>query len=111
MSVALAYITAKDKEEAEALSQGILEKRLAACTNILPGMRSQYWWEGKIESADEAVLLVKTLENKKDDLLAHVRKHHSYSVPCVVFLKVDGGNPDYLKWLSDEVQTKGIQNG
>lgn len=99
----LAYITTSDKAEAQRIGKALVEKKLAACVNILDGMQSMYWWEGKIEQANEVVLLAKTSEEKVDTLVAVVKSLHSYDVPCVVTLPVLGGNPDYLKWLKESL--------
>ena len=99
----LAYITTADKAEAQRIGKALVEKKLAACVNILDGMQSMYWWEGKIEQANEVVLLAKTSEEKVDTLVAVVKSLHSYDVPCVVTLPVLGGNPDYLKWLKESL--------
>jgi periplasmic divalent cation tolerance protein len=97
------YITCRDKEEAEKIGRHLVEKKLAACINIFPEMHSVYWWEGKVESAEEAVLVVKTSKKLADKVTEEVRKLHSYSVPCVIALPVVSGNPDYLKWIGESV--------
>jgi len=99
----LAYITTANKEDARHIGKVLVEKKLAACVNILDGMQSIYWWEGKIEEADEAVLIAKTSEEKVETLIAVVKSLHSYSVPCVLTLPILSGNPDYLKWLADSL--------
>lgn len=101
----VAYITAKDRDEAWRIGRALVEKRLAACINVWDGMRSCYRWEGKIEEASEAVLLAKTTESNADALVKVVKALHGYSVPCVVFLPVEGGNPEYLQWLRDAVSS------
>jgi periplasmic divalent cation tolerance protein len=79
-------------------------ERLAACVNILPKMESHYWWNGKIESDQEAVLIAKTRADAREALQARVIDLHPYEVPCVVFLPVAGGNPDYLDWITRETE-------
>lgn len=101
--IVLAYITTKDKREARSIGKKLVEKRVAACVNILDGMESHYWWEGKIESANEAVLIAKTSVDKQKALLAAVKSLHSYSVPCVLFLPVSSGNKDYFRWLHENL--------
>jgi periplasmic divalent cation tolerance protein len=104
MEFLFAYITAPDVEEARRIGKTLVEERLAACVNILPGMESHYWWQGKMESSAEAVLIAKTRASLRDALLERVRGLHSAETPCVVFLPVAGGNPDYLGWLADETE-------
>ncbi len=102
--VVLLYLTASSREEALALGRALVEKKLAACINVWDGMESLYWWEGKIDSSREAVLIVKTTAPHVESAIRVVKAMHSYSVPCVLELKVSGGNPDYLKWLADGVK-------
>jgi periplasmic divalent cation tolerance protein len=96
------YITAKDREEAERIARGLLEARLAACANILEGMRSLYWWEGRIEESRECLLFAKSVPAHQDAILAKVRELHGYRVPCVVVWPLSGGNPDFLAWIGKE---------
>jgi periplasmic divalent cation tolerance protein len=99
----LIYITTPSTEVARTLGRQLLEQRLAACVNILPQMHSMYWWEGKIESTDEAVLLAKTSMNKTDALIQAVEKLHPYSTPCALALDVDKGAEKYVNWLKENV--------
>jgi periplasmic divalent cation tolerance protein len=96
------YVTAGSVEEAERIGRALVAERLAACANILPGMRSIYWWDGKMEEASEAVLVLKTWRTNLDSLTARVKALHSYAVPCVVALPIEAGNPDYLAWIAKE---------
>jgi periplasmic divalent cation tolerance protein len=99
----LAYITCPDAEDAERIGRILVEERLAACINLLPGMRSLYRWQGAIECASEVVLIAKTTVARCPALLERVRALHRHSVPCVLFLPVAGGNPAFLQWLRDGV--------
>lgn len=100
----LAYITTKDKSEALSIGKQLLEQRLAACVNILPEMQSLYWWEGKMDSSNESVLIAKTTRCLSTDLIQFVKKIHSYSVPCVLVLPVATGHEPYLKWLGENIR-------
>ena len=103
MSEALfVYTTAGSVEEAERIGRALVSERLAACANILPSMRSIYWWEGKMEEAAEAVLVLKTVRPNLEALTARVKALHSYEVPCIVALPIEGGNVDYLAWIAQE---------
>ncbi len=101
-SVLFAYITCQDPDDARRIGKALLAERLAACVNILPGMESHYWWNGRIESSDEAVLIAKTTPEAREALQERVLDLHAYQTPCVVFLPVQGGNPDYLEWIARE---------
>ncbi|MBW8887502.1 MAG: divalent-cation tolerance protein CutA [Fibrobacteres bacterium] len=102
MPALLAYITAPDRTEALRIGKALLEARLAACINVIDGMLSMYWWQGKLEEAQECVLLVKTSDSRREELVAMVRDLHGYEVPCVVFWPLAGGNPEYLAWIEKE---------
>ena len=80
----------------------IVERRLAACVNILPGMISHYWWEGKIERAEEAVMIVKTRAALADAVCQAVKELHSYQTPAIMVLPVENVDPDYHAWIVRE---------
>lgn len=96
------YITAGSRDEAKKIGRALVEGRLAACANIIDGMDSVYWWEGKLTEDREAVLIVKTRAELVAAVTARVKALHSYTVPCVVALPILDGNPDYLAWLAAE---------
>ena len=98
----LVYTTWPSIVEAEAAGRKIVERRLAACVNILPRMISHYWWEGKIERAEEAVMLVKTRAALAESVRAAVKELHSYTTPAVMVLAVESLDPDYQKWIVEE---------
>jgi periplasmic divalent cation tolerance protein len=98
------FITCKDAEEAQKVAQTLLKRRLAACVNILPEVNSHFWWQGKLDSSQENLLIVKTKESLLTDINKTVRKIHSYSVPEIIALPVVGGNQEYLDWIDSEVR-------
>jgi periplasmic divalent cation tolerance protein len=98
----LVYTTYPSLVEAEAAGRMLVEKGLAACVNILPGMRSICRWQGKIEQADEVVMIVKTRDAQKEAVAAEVRAQHSYDTPAILFLATDGGDKTYLDWILSE---------
>lgn len=98
------YITAKDKAQALTIGKALVERRLAACVNVIDGMTSIYPWQGRLETSDEAILIAKTDERRVDDVVAAVRELHSYDVPCVLAVPVLGGNTDYIDWLRDQLR-------
>ena len=104
MSAILVYMTAENREEDERLGAMLVEERLAACVNIIEGMRSLFWWEDKLDQAEETILLAKTKESLLGELTEAVVSTHSYDCPCVVALPILGGNPDFLDWIHDETR-------
>jgi len=87
--------------EGESLARSIVEAKLAACVQILPQMTSVYLWEGKVQSDSEHLLLIKTLEEKFDELSAFIRERHSYKVPEIVAIPAEKVSDDYLRWMRD----------
>lgn len=96
------YMTAATREEAERIARTLVEERLAACVNILPGMVSVYRWQGAVERADEVVLIAKTRRSSFPALAERVRALHSYEVPCIVELPLGQGDMPYLDWIAAE---------
>jgi periplasmic divalent cation tolerance protein len=98
----LVYTTWPSIVEAERAGRLIVEKRLAACVNILPGMVSHYWWQGKIERAEEAVAIFKTRASLAEAVRAAVKETHSYTTPSIMVLPVESLDADYHKWIVAE---------
>lgn len=107
MEQILVYITTPDVEQARRIGRALVERRLAACVNILPGMESMYWWDGSVHNDHEAVLLVKTMAAALDSLKETVRELHPYEVPCIVALGLVGGHEPFLRWIEAEVGISG----
>ena len=103
-SEVVVLITAESRGEALKLSKELLDRKKAACINIVPRVESLFTWNGKIDCEDEALLVVKTRASVLDELTALVKELHSYDVPEVIALPIIGGNEDYLKWVRDEVE-------
>ncbi len=102
MRPCLCYVTCGSREEALRIARSVVERRLAACANILDGMTSVYRWEGRLHTDSETLLLLKTRRDLAEGLTEAIRDMHSYDVPCVTVLPVEGGNPDYLAWIIEQ---------
>jgi len=102
----LVYTTWPSVVEAEKAGRQIVKRRLAACINILPGMISHYWWEGKVERAEEAVMIVKTRAALAEPVRQAVKELHSYTTPAVMVLAVESADPAYHKWIVEEANAK-----
>jgi periplasmic divalent cation tolerance protein len=100
----LVYTTWPSIVEAERAGREIIEKRLAACVNILPGMISHYWWEGKIERAEEVVMIVKTRAALAENVREAVKALHSYTTPAIMVLPVESADADYYRWILEEAK-------
>jgi periplasmic divalent cation tolerance protein len=98
----LVYTTWPSIVEAERAGRLIVEQRLAACVNILPGMVSHYWWEGKIERAEEVAMIFKTRASLAEAVRAAVKETHAYTTPSIMVLPVESVDADYQKWIVAE---------
>ncbi|MCI5047832.1 MAG: divalent-cation tolerance protein CutA [Aquisalinus sp.] len=101
--VTLLYITVPNLETGAALAEKLVTARACACVNLLPGMRSVYEWQGKIEQAEEAVMIVKTTAAAADATQELIAAEHPYDCPCILALPVDAGAsyPAFLDWIAD----------
>ncbi|HZQ14785.1 MAG TPA: divalent-cation tolerance protein CutA [Pseudolabrys sp.] len=100
----LVYTTWPSIVEAERAGREIVEKRLAACVNIVPGMISHYWWQGKIERAEETVMLVKTRASLAEAVRKTVKELHSYTTPAIMVLPLESVDADYYRWIVEEAK-------
>jgi periplasmic divalent cation tolerance protein len=99
----LIMVTAGGRNDAERLAEGLVEGRLAACCSVIPTVHSFYYWDGQLKREHEALLLVKTVESRAQAVQEYVRTHHSYEVPEIIQVAIEGGLPTYLEWLADQV--------
>jgi periplasmic divalent cation tolerance protein len=100
--VVFVYTSWPSVADAEAAGRTLVERRLAACVNILPGMISHYRWEGKVERAEEAVMIVKTRASLADAVSDAVRQLHSYDTPAILVMPLESVEKTYLAWLLAE---------
>lgn len=105
MTVSIVYITAGSMDEAARIGKMLVQERLAACVNIIDGMRSLYEWDGTLQDDREVVMIVKTRSSRVAELTSAVKAIHSYDCPCVVELPVSGGNSAFLDWIGKQVDS------
>ncbi len=96
------YLTHPNLKEAEAMAQDLVEKKLIACANIIPGARSIYEWEGKICNDEEVILFLKTKKILFEECRNQILKLHPYEIPAIMALPLDRGHPDYLNWIHSQ---------
>ena len=104
MAVNFVYMTAGSKAEAQKIGKALVERRLAACVNILDNMQSIYRWENKIQQDAEVVLIAKTTDSLVPALIDQVKSMHSYDCPCIVSLPILSGYPPFLDWVHAQVK-------
>ncbi len=95
--------TCASAEEAERIARRLVEARVAACVNVVPGMRSFYYWKGSMEESSEYLLVIKSRRGLYERLQSELRKVHSYEVPEILALSVVDGEPAYLEWMDAEL--------
>lgn len=93
--------TAGSEEEGARIARSLLERKLCACVNLVPKIRSLYRWEGAVQDDAEVLLIMKTTRDKLQSLSDHLAEIHSYDVPEVLALAVDKGSASYLEWLAE----------
>src|ERR1043166_7500111 len=94
----IVFVTASSPKEARAIARAVLEAKLAACVNIAPGVKSHFWWQGKLDSANEHLLVIKSHRRHFRKLCAAVRSHHSYQVPEIIATPVIESEKTYAQW-------------
>lgn len=102
MGTILVISTLPNRETAEKLAHALIEQQLAACVNILPGATSVYRWQGKVESASETIVLIKTTMACYPALENAIKKQHPYELPEIIAVPVSAGLPAYLDWVATE---------
>jgi periplasmic divalent cation tolerance protein len=95
------FITASSAQEAETIAAALVEKKLAACVNIMPAVQSLFWWEGKLCREQEVFMMAKTKTSLFPKLAAEVKALHSYKVPEIILLPITDGSAEYLQWIEE----------
>lgn len=98
------FITTATAGEAQRIAEALLNQRKAACVNIVPKVSSLFWWQDKLNSAYESLLIVKTKAPQLKEIVRLVKELHSYDIPEIIALPIVGGNQDYLDWIGKEVK-------
>jgi periplasmic divalent cation tolerance protein len=99
--ILLAISTFPDADTASRVAQTLVEEKFAACANLLPAVHSIYRWKEKIETAGEVIVLFKTIQDRQAAFEEKLRSLHPYEVPELIFVKIEGGSSDYLRWVND----------
>ena len=100
----LVLSTAGSQAEAARIAEEMLERRLAACVNVVGRIQSFYRWEDKLQRAEEYLMLIKTVRAREEQVCAAIRELHSYELPEMISISIDDGSPEYLKWMDSCVE-------
>jgi len=95
------FITCANKREATRIAKCLVEQRLVACVNLVASIKSIFWWQKRIDSATEVLLIAKSKKSLIDKIVKQVRSLHSYSVPEIIALPIVAGNKDYINWINE----------
>jgi len=109
--VVFVYTTYPSTVEAEQAGRALVEQRLCACVNILPGMISHYRWQGALERGEEVVMIVKTRASLAEGVRAAVKTMHSYTTPAILVIPLESVDPAYLAWLLAETEPAPAEEG
>src|SRR6476659_2140885 len=96
--------TTGSDSEAGKIATALVERRLAACVNIIPKIKSVYIWQDGVESAEEFLLVIKTLKAQEEQVQSAVRELHSYELPECIAIAIESGSAEYLEWIADSVK-------
>jgi periplasmic divalent cation tolerance protein len=99
----LILVTAGGRNDAERIAEGLVEAHLAACCSVIPTVHSFYIWDGQLKREHESLLLVKTVQSRAEAVQDYVRANHSYELPEIIQIPIEGGLPAYLEWVADQV--------
>jgi periplasmic divalent cation tolerance protein len=103
------YTTYPSVVEAERAGRTLVERRLCACVNILPGMVSLYWWQGAVERGDEVVMIIKTRASLAEAVRAALKETHSYTTPAILVIALESVDPDYHAWIVAETGAASVK--
>jgi periplasmic divalent cation tolerance protein len=109
LRIVFVYTTYPSVVEAERAGRALVERRLCACVNILPGMISHYWWQGAIERGEEAVMIIKTRASLAEAVRAAVKEMHPYATPAILVIPLESVDSAYLNWMLAETESAKLQ--
>lgn len=98
------FVACANKNQAQKIASGLIEKRLVACVNIIDKVSSLFWWNNKVDSAKEVLLIMKSKRSKIKQIIKNVKSWHSYEVPEIIALPIIAGYKPYLEWIDDSIR-------
>ncbi|WP_054856629.1 divalent-cation tolerance protein CutA [Vulcanisaeta sp. JCM 16159] len=100
-SYVIILVTVPSRDVGAEIARSLINNKLAACVNIIDGLRSIYYWEGRVEEDNEALLIIKSRRDKLNELIRSIRERHPYKVPEIIALPIIGGLDEYLRWIDE----------
>ena len=97
------FVMCGSRKEAQLIANTLLREKIVACANIIPGIQSKFWWKGKINKANETMLILKTIKANFKKAEARIKRLHSYDIPEIVAVPIAAGSSDYLNWIRSAV--------
>ena len=98
------YVTVPNRELGVKIAESLLTAKLCACVNLIPQVESMYWWEGKVETDKELLLMIKSKRALLDQITSLVKENHEYDTPEVIAVPIVGGSTEYLKWIEENTK-------
>lgn len=108
MSYCIINCTTENKEDAQKLAKHLISKKLIACCNIIPSITSIYEWDNKLNTDEEALMIMKTRTELYEKIEAEIKKYHKYEVPEIICIKINGGSKEYLDWVDKQTKKESI---
>ena len=99
MSAILVYVTCENEGEALAIARELVSSKIVACANIIPETKAVFNWEGVIQQQSEAIVILKSQKARLEEITKRIQEIHSYDLPCILYVSIEGGNTDFLKWV------------
>ena len=99
MSAILVYVTCENEKEALAIARELVSSKIVACANIIPETKAVFNWEGVIQEQSEAIVILKSQKARLEEITERIQEIHSYDLPCILYVSIEGGNTDFLKWV------------
>ncbi|ADY02248.1 MAG: divalent-cation tolerance protein CutA [Vulcanisaeta sp.] len=100
-SYIVVLVTVPNRDVGVEIARSLINNKLAACVNVIDGLRSIYYWEGRVEENNETLLIIKSRRDRLNDLVRYIRERHPYKVPEIIALPIIGGLDDYLRWIGE----------
>ena len=104
MSAILVYVTCKNEREALAIAHELVSSEIAACANIIPETKAVFKWEGVTQEQSEAILILKSQKARLEEVTKRIQEIHSYDLPCILYVSIEGGNSEFIKWVFSNSQ-------